>query len=561
MLISLILSLSFGPGPVYAHQAEQIVVNSADWIDVYSAMLYANLNGVESKFVNSDTQAMILTSVLDRTKRIHLIESESKPIIAGYKSTLEREGFDVVSVMHSKSGKSLNLELASRIDTKKFIVIDDSYGYNAISVAPYAVKSNSWVLFADKDNINDVHSFLKGRGVEIESMIIYGRVDRAVKDRLKEFAPELIDEGSRFDDNIEIVKRYMAISPSSQAVLTNGDFIEDEVVSGRNPVLFIGVDNVPDQTVSYVKQSGIKIGVVIGNELINSAQRLKERTGIYIFMKFGQGRATTGGFSLVEELDKFYLPRYELSMDVLSVNYNEATQKLEVLYKNDAVVGIFFTSSIAVYADNERIATVGDSIPKFIDANTEFGAAYEIDIGMGYRDKLLKASAYIEYGEAPKSLNKVLQKDLVITIITVPDKSKIEISKVVYDKNTERIKVYIPNRGDVPCYAYPEVKLIVDREEEILRVKEPIKLDVGDNKEATYRIKLSDADITDNQEQGVFIHTLYGERKNLLVKSLSGTYPLEVTGGMPIIAITIVMIIAAVLVTGLWFVKRWRKKK
>jgi hypothetical protein len=100
-----------GVGPVYTQPAEdeQILINSADWFDVYSAMCYANLNGLNSKFVNSPAQGKIISSILDRTKPVHLIQSSKDPIIAGHKNNLECEGFTVSSVTTSDSGKKLNM--------------------------------------------------------------------------------------------------------------------------------------------------------------------------------------------------------------------------------------------------------------------------------------------------------------------------------------------------------------------------------------------------------------------------------------------------------------------
>jgi len=150
----------------------------------------------------------------------------------------------------------------------------------------------------------------------------------------------------------------------------------------------------------------------------------------------------------------------------------------------------------------------------------------------------------------------ILQKELPVGIIKIEDNSEIEISKVVYDRNTERIRVYVLNSGDIPCFVYPEVELIVDGEEEILRVKKPIRVDPGDTKDARYRIKLTDADLAYNEE--VSVHTLYGERENLLIKSLDGRYPLEVTGGMPITLITVAVIV--VLIVGLLLWRFGRRK-
>ena len=361
LILSLILGI--GIGPVYAQPAEdeQILINSADWIDVYSAMCYANLNGLNSKFVNSPAQGKIITSVLDRTKPVHLIQSSKDPIIAGHKDNLESEGFTVSSVTTSDSGKKLNLALADKINTTKFIIIDDSYGYNAISVAPYSIVSNSCVLFADSDNIDAVYQFLKGRTPDI---IIYGRVDRAVREKLSEFNPEIIDHGDRFEDNLAIVDKYVALNQPTQIVLTNGEFIEDEIISGREPVIFLGRDVVPAEVVEYVNAHDFKTGVVIGNDLTGAATKLKDQTGMSIFIKFGQGRARgEGGFAVPEVLDMFYLPQYELSLDIVSGDYNVKTKTTEIVYQNLGKTGVFAKATIGISAGNESVTTVGDEEP------------------------------------------------------------------------------------------------------------------------------------------------------------------------------------------------------
>ena len=73
--------------------------------------------------------------------------------------------------------------------------------------------------------------------------MIYGNVDREVKNTLAKYNPEIINkEGDRFLNNIEIVK-ISEIKHSKQAVLTNGEFIEQEIMSGSEPVVFIGTNN------------------------------------------------------------------------------------------------------------------------------------------------------------------------------------------------------------------------------------------------------------------------------------------------------------------------------
>ena len=262
---------------------DQIVINSGEWQDVYLGTYYASLSNIDSKFVISGEQSSILLPMLDRKKiNMLLIESDRKPIVFNYQTSLESIGFNVERIFFS--GTALNIELAKRANAKKFIIIDGTYGYNAISVAPYAAMENFFVIFANKDNIDILYSYLKDNGVEM--IIIYGYVDNVVKTRLAEFNPVTINKGSRFDNNIELLKRYKNIT---RIILTNGEFIEESLISGKEPILLLGKDRVPDQVVEYIRGSGIQTGLAIGNELSVVGHLLKEKTNMTIFLKFGQG--------------------------------------------------------------------------------------------------------------------------------------------------------------------------------------------------------------------------------------------------------------------------------
>ena len=541
-----------------ANPEEQIVINSADWIDVYSATCYANLNGQDSKFVNSPAQGKILSSVLDRSKPVHLFQSAKDPIVAGYKSYLESEGFTVSNVTTSDSGKELNIELAKKINTTKFIIIDDSYGYNAISVASYSIASKSCVLFADSDNIDEVYDFLKGR--TNPDIIIYGHVDRAVRERLSEFNPEIIDHGDRFEDNLAIAAKYVTLSSPNQVVLTNGEFIEDEIMSGREPVIFLGRDVVPEQVVEYVKVNDFKTGVVIGNDLIGAATRLKDRTNISIFIKFGQGRQRTGGMSLPETLDMFYLPRYELSLDVVSGNYNVKTKSVEIIYQNIGKTGAFAKATIGIFADNESVATVGDEEPFFITSETKFGRAYEADLTEWVaKAKELRAHVYLEYGENRKSLTEVVEKDIILGILEFDDRSALSVTSVTYNTRLERLMLDLENiNPDVTCYADAEVELKIEGEPEFIRFA-PTPAEIKDETVLSERIKLTPADLAENPT--VWVHIRYGERAEMLLKTIDEEQPLKVVSGYPIgiIAVVAVLAVVVVIIGLLLWIKRRKK--
>jgi hypothetical protein len=512
-------------------EGDQVVINSGDWKDVYSSMMYANLRGMPASFITDAPHATALPNYLDKNQDILLVEAETSPFFANYEGTLTTEGFAVSGTYKSPGGVEANLHFIGELpDITNFIVLDDSYGYNAISVAPYAVKSRSWVLFADHENIDEISGFLDGRTVT--NLLIYGRVDRQVNDSLSIYNPEIIDYGDRFDNNIAIVKKYQDISEASQIVFTNGEFIENEIMSGRESVLFIGTNVIPEQTVNYLNGSGIETGVVIGNALTDAASMITARTDMHVFIKFGQGRGAGGGgaFSLVETLDEFPLPKYELVMSIVSVDYNQGTGGLEVVYRNDANIDIFSKSAVSVFVDGTQVATVGDEEAIVIIEGTTLGVSYdcpELATQPSLETANITADVYTVFGESPRSLNRLLQQTLGVGIITFVDQSTIDATKVLYTKKTERLSVTITNIGDVPCYVRPDVLLrIGGREQSYSVVDDPLYLPVGGSESPSCRIGMTDADIADNQI--VPVHVSYGEREKMLGKGLDKDLPLEI---------------------------------
>ncbi len=551
ILLLLVALLSTGAGIAYAREG-QVVVNSADWVDVYSSVMYANLEGMPYYFVVDEPHARALPLYMNKEIEVHLVESDTIPYLPNYRSTLTDSGYKVVNETRSPGGRKLNLELARKLDTKKFIVVDDEYGYNAISVASYAARSKSWVLFANRNNIDEVYAFLSERNVE--SILIYGHVDRAVNEKLGEFNPEKIDNGNRFDDNIAIITKYLGIVQSKDLILTNGDFIEATIMSGESPVIFIGVDTVPPQVIEFLKSTQIRLGMVVGNDLISSAKVLKDSTGINVIIKFGQGRKNTGGTTLVEDLDKFYLPKYELTLDIAQAQYNEGSKQLELIYYNGAKIGEFFKTSVAIFADGKRVTTIGDETVQYIYAGSESGVAYSVDLTDYARTGNLSAQVSTEFGEAPGSLNLLLKKELPVSVISVQDSSEIKVSDLVYDTGTQRIKLLLENMGKVQVYANPDVKLLINGKEETLRLGNAIPLAAGEKSEPSLRVELSQADLADNPQAKV--HVAYGERPRLLIKSLDNVYPLKLSGDK---TVPIIVAVASVIVL-LGIVIRQRSK-
>jgi hypothetical protein len=493
-----------------------LVVNSDDWIDVYSGIMYANLAGKDFNFITSREHSTRLPSLISGDA-IYLVESDKVPIVMGYKSTLEGKGFSVEERI-STGGKTHNLELAEDLDVDSFVIIDDAYGYNAISVCPYAVLSNSYVLFVDEDNIDETCSFLRDKDAKI---LIYGHLPEGVMNRLEEFNPEVVDLGDKFDNNIEIVKRYREIKDVDQVTLTSGDFMELGLMRGNWPILFIGKDSVPDQVSDYVKSSGITVGELIGNELTRSAQLLKASTGISIFLKFGQGAGAGAGSASIRDLDLFILPTYPLDVTVKDISFNMLTNELEVVYKNDVDVFSYFKSSITVYVDDDVVQTVGERESVLIDAKEEIGSTYSLDLsGYDLKKSKLRADIFLQYGESTKSMERTLENGSDIVLVEIVDQSDIEITDLIYDKDKNVLTLRIKNKGP-SSYVKPVLALV--EETAVYSIGEKATRDID------FDLELSDDDLRVNEK--VSVEVSYGERENFLIKSMEQEMVLRVIGG------------------------------
>ncbi|MEM0230884.1 MAG: hypothetical protein QXW00_04030 [Candidatus Woesearchaeota archaeon] len=547
---------------VQALTPDYVIANSQDWRDVYSTLLYANLIKADNGFLVSSKAGPLLLNTIDPNKKnIQIISSSKVPYVVGYRAIVEARGFNAEELSYS----DVNLDLLKNNlpQITKFIIIDDSYGYNAISVAPYAVLDGWYVLFVNSRNVGRVDALLSSR--RVDKIIIYGNVDRSVLSTFQKYNPEVINkEGDRFENNIEIQKRYLAISDKKQVIFTNGEFIEKEIMSGVEPVIFIGSNNVPDVVSEFVKKSGIKFAVLIGNELVGTATTLRRNLGLSVFVKFAQGaRNPQGAIAQVEGLDLFYLPKYELQLELFQITYNRATQRLEVTYSNPKPQAAYFKGTIILSDENGNRVSVGDSEAVFIDGNSKKTVTYPVSERLQGN---ISASLYTLYGESKKSLEKVLQATVVISVIEVMDNSDINITNLEYNARTGAFLVEIENIGRVKAYVSVELPdVIINGIPTTISSKGAFALLPGEKRkiEVYAPEKLTEGDINENSQ--ITVNAYYGERQDALVKFKTAKFPMKEAGfdyvyyattyGLPIaIAVLIVLIVIA-------FFKRRKKKE
>ena len=533
---------------------DRVISNSEDWRDVYSVIQYANFQGVASNFLVSQRHSTILLYDLPAGSSVQVVTSSRYPFVTGYENILRGSGYDAEELIFD----NVNLELAKRLtDIKNFVIIDDAYGYNAISVASYAQISKSYVLFADRNNIGDVAAFLAARGPQ--KVIIFGYVNREVKDTLSVYNPEIINkEGDRFNNNIEIVKKYMELKPTKQVILTNGEFIEQEIMSGAEPVIFIGANNVPDQVRDYIKNAGVEVGVLIGNQYVGTATTIKRQAGISVFVKFARSARTPDtAISPVEGLDLFYLPAYRLNLEIVNAVYNQLTNQLEITFRNNVDLATYFLGTYRLsWGDGER-QTVGDIEPIFIDGLEYRTVVY--DVGPMFGD--ITANIYVIYGDSKRSLENVIEITMKINVTKVTDNSEIRIVGVVYDKVRKEFIIEVENIGNVDTYVDLELVDIVIAGEKFTFGSDKVTLiKKGEKKKIRIKVELDEEDYEDNNKISVVAH--YGERPQNLVKILRGEFEVTYRGVEYIIysLAPVILVLLILIIIILVLIKRRQKK-
>ncbi len=525
-----------------------VISNSENWRDVYSSMLFASLNGDSGDFLASTQHGPVLLNGIPKNNDIVLLNSNDKPFVFNYGSMIEARDYASVE---ERSYDDFNLELVDELDVNNFIIVDGSYGYSAMAVTPYAVLTDAWVFFADRVNIAEVEAILARK--DVNSIVVYGYVDREVNDALVAYNPKVINSGDRFQDNVLIVEEYKKLSDAKQVLLSNGEFIERELMMGAHPILFTGRENVPDGIADYLQRSDIEVGVLIGNELINAATNIRRSAGISVMVKFAQGaRSQTAGVSAVEGLDLFYLPTPSLNLEINSVKYNRAAKQVEVTYHSTANVPIYVKGTLTLLGD-DGTKKVGDLDSVFI-APSDFKTLIYPDVELTGND--LKAEVYALFGEVKSSLDRELRGSYDMGVINVLDDCEVEITGVKYNKQKNMFIVGIDNVGDVGCYVDVELNdVVVNRVKQTIGGEGSVFVKGGKSGKIELTQRMDDADLIDNPYVNLVAY--YGEREESLVGVFRGKFELDVdmfSGTTYLIVVCLILLLLLVVVL-------WRKKQ
>lgn len=561
MRLQLLLAILLVLAALPAADATTVVINSADWMDVYSGTEYAALTGASSRFMTGKQYVAILNQVIPRTEHVTVIESQKVPFSINLAGNMGRTGYSTETI-YASGGRGTNIELAKLANVTHYIVVDPSYGYNAIAVIPYALKSRAYVLFADGKNIDQVLAFLKTRPVD--SLILYGQLDEGLVAKLSVLNPEVINKGNRYKDNVEIVKKYLSIAPAAQLLLTDGSFIEDELMRAgllNEVTLLIGKDTVTDETIKFVRSENFKTGMIIGNHLSSSGKRLKDATGLPLFIKFGQGITRGTESEPVRALDMFQLPVVDLNLILLRAQYNALTKNIEITYENNGTRA-FLRTSAGVLANGERVITVGDTDVRRVESGDTAGFEYDADLTQYITEqKSLTLDLFTLYGESPDTMDHAIALTAPLQVVTVKDDCQLTLKDVQYNTRTQRFMVSVRNDGPVPCYSSLEMRgVIID--DKPTNVAQPgiARIEKGGTEVVEIKQRMTDVDLADNSQ--VLVHVNYGARSDFLLSTLESRMPLkQYTGSAINSTIVLISIIAVLIIVIIVLIILYKRKR
>ncbi len=534
-----------------AVSAETVVINSKDWKDVYYGILYAHYHNYQVFFANSPNPAGLF-NILPKDKII-LIES-SQPFVPNLEAQLRIKGYTLAKKIKVSSPYK---ELMPS-GMKKFYVVEEDFPWLCLPAGALARSENAWVLIVNENNARDIAGILS----KASQVIGIGRFKRSVENVLSPYFSRRVEAESKFDIAVELAKEFVKKKKVSQILITEGKYLEPELLKGHAPVLLVGSNLLPEEVVNFIKENDIKTVVAIGAQLTYVGEKIREKTNkkTSVFIKFGM--STPGISPRIYALTFFPLPKPELKLSILRVVYDPEKKKLMVQFSNNGNTGIFEFTTFRVLRNGEEVASGGDSQAAFIGAGEKIWKSYEI--ALSELTGNFTVEFYTAYGEDPKNLDTYLTEGgrkfapplvMPLEMANIRDRSKVEVLEIKYYRDAKKFGVKIKNVGDVKAVVVVKLLNVKIRGMETSLSSEPRVINPGELKEIFIPAELDEEDL--KEIANIKVEVDYGEREEVIVNSAVVSLPVKVVSGSTVFYTGLGVAIVAIAVALLKFRRRY----
>ena len=543
-----------------------IIANSQDWRDVYQVMIYSYYSNKTFHFVNNLGEAKILSMTLSKTKSQKIFESSKKSVVKDLKRFLQLRGFSNLKSETFEDYKTLQFELYRRVREKieGFVVIHDDFGYDAISVTPYALRKRYWVLFYNKDIRDDIISLLNKN--YDKPVMFYGEfLDRPWTEIENYYM--IIDEKTFFGNNLKLVKILLNEINTSRSwlVACDGRYLGEGYLLQAMPIVFVEED--VKELIELMRESGVNLLEVIGPENVQFGQRVRDLSNRTIGVIIRTGRTFTGspplrGLQFV--LKQLPVTKPYADIKIEKVFYDPDSKRLVFIIKNDGNIATsYHLSGIGVfYGDREYFPPFSSRLHLLPS-----GIKIALPVYMELNETPDKVEVLMIYGyefplkDTQQNLYNVTERKILIN-------SSIKLLGAYYNYYDRKLYLQIKNDGEKPAYAFAEIY-----DFNLMGLNRtiffgPTKLSPGEVKLLGFDVYLNSTDISLNSVLNITL--FFGDSMELTIEKVDYSVPIEIKKPMLtglLIAIKanalyiMLSMVIAILVITLFLFKRWGVKK
>lgn len=443
-----------------------VLINSKDWRDAYLGLLYSYYTHEKPYIITNLGEADLASRIAKSQSKIIIIESEKEPVVKNYQKFLELRGIETskIKTLYSETPYLFQLEIAKFIHPTCYIVVPSDFSYDAISAMPYALLNNCTIIFWNENYRNALLSLIKNQN----NVMFFGTFDERPW-RLVNRNLTIINENNFFANNKEMVKMvidwYKNHNKKFWVVLTNAKYIEEGYLLEKMPIMIF--DNNIKNTVQFLKQNDVKLVEVIGPEMVNYGQQIRDMSNKTIGVVAKVARTFTGIPGLT---GKVYTMKVLLvdapnpNLQIENVYFDNENQKVYILFKNTGNTRVlFYTPSVRLLDGNVEIFSLNDDQIYSIYPNSYFTLILETSHKLTRIPDNLKAEVYTIY-DYQKPLNYYVKHGSEtppaiynVTTINLSDSSSIKIISIDYNTKTEMIEIKIQNIGNKTVYVLPQI--------------------------------------------------------------------------------------------------------
>jgi hypothetical protein len=423
--------------------ATTLIVNSLDYKDIISSAVFAKHNDYNFLFALTPNQSIFLVKYYTSNKNEPVIYLEGSAIVlANMEAMLREANLKNLTVIKTQS---IPLWVADNLNSNQAIVVGSQYGQDALAVSSYAALEGIPIFFYDPEKEGQVFSELSKRNYT--NIIFYGPINSQISPTYLEAIKnkEIIDTGSRYSNNIEIIKKFLEKKKTNQAIFVSGYTFEKSMIDKNFPLILVGKSSVPAYYAEFLKQINISSGVVFAGDadIIDGVQALRSSLkNMDFFIKFGEGYR---GSSQPLPLVIMAIPSPKFSIEILDISYNIALKSFELKVKNK---GDFVALSASVSID--KIGS-GQSSQILLDSSKTTTFSIPLDaLAAIEKNKIKSVVLTIMYGEDMKSMDNID----VLTLNDVPvlnysDNSSVSILGIEYSPKSQEFILTLDGKGFV----------------------------------------------------------------------------------------------------------------